>query len=156
MKKMICYVSAILIIMVFTGCGTAGNGIQSTTTTQKTTAPGAGIAPAPSLYKDGAYDGAADPWTNGLENATVTIKNGKIDGIVLRRLDKNGNEVDYNTFSGQPVGGKTYPNLKKFRVDMANAMVESQTFNVDTISGATVSTANWRVSVQRALDKAKK
>ncbi len=107
------------------------------------------------VYKDGTYTGEGDPWEFGREDASVTVKGGRIESIVLRRLDKDGKEVDYNTFTGETIEGKTYPNLKKYREDMANEMVSRQTYNVDAISGATVSTENWKIAVQRALDKAK-
>lgn len=136
MKRLISLLLISILILVVAGCVAANNGTAAN-------------------YKDGTYTGAGDPWTNGSEDATVTIKGGKIEGVVLRRLDGTGKEVDYNVFNGGTISGKTYPDLKKFRVDMAKAMVDKQTYNVDTISGATTSTTNWKVAVQRALDKAK-
>ncbi|MCR4434633.1 MAG: FMN-binding protein [Clostridiales bacterium] len=124
-----------------------------------TTIPGT-IAPGTTAgtvsYKDGTYTGAADPWQYGSEDATVTILDGKIKSISLRRLDTSGKEVNYDEYAGQTKDGKTYPNLKKFRQDMADRMVAKQTYEVDTISGATTSTTNWKLAVKRALEKAKR
>ncbi|MEG6567380.1 FMN-binding protein [Thermoanaerobacterium saccharolyticum] len=109
-------------------------------------------------YKDGTYTGAGPKWSEGSEDATVVIKNGKITSITLRRLDKSGKEINYDKWTGQkdPKTGKVYPNLKKFRVDMANEMIKKQTYNVDTIAGATETTTNWKIAVKNALEKAKK
>ncbi|MDN5317577.1 MAG: hypothetical protein PWR08_1702 [Thermoanaerobacterium sp.] len=109
-------------------------------------------------YKDGTYTGAGPKWSEGSEDATVVIKNGKITSITLRRLDKNGKEINYDKWTGKkdPQTGKVYPNLKKFRVDVANEMIKKQTYNVDTIAGATETTTNWKIAVKNALEKAKK
>ncbi|MGL4774334.1 MAG: FMN-binding protein [Clostridium sp.] len=106
-------------------------------------------------YKDGTYTAAADPWDFGSEDATVVIKDGKITEVTLRRLDKEGKEVNYDDWQGQTIDGKTYPNLKKDRIDMAQNIIKNQNTKVDTISGATTTTANWKVAVDRALEKSK-
>lgn len=105
-------------------------------------------------YKDGEYRGEGNPWEYGAEDATVVIKDGKITDITLRRLDKEGNEVNYNDWTGEEKNGKTYPNLKQYRMDLAKEMVDKQTYEVDSISGATVSSDNWKMAVKRALEKA--
>lgn len=107
------------------------------------------------MYKDGTYTAAGDPWQFGSEDATVVIKDGKISEVTLRRLDTNGKEVNYDDWQGQTVDSKTYPNLKQYRVDMAEAIIKNQGTDVEAISGATVSTNNWKVAVDRALEKAK-
>jgi len=105
--------------------------------------------------KDGTYEGTADPWDYGQESATVTIKDGKITDIDLKRLTKDGKEVNYDEWTGAEVDGKARPNLKQFKEDMASKMIEAQSYDVDTIATATVTTGNWKVAVQRALEKAK-
>ncbi len=105
-------------------------------------------------YKDGTYDAQGEIREHGSESATVVIENGKIKDIILRRLDTEGNEVDYEQWTGEEVDGKTYPNLKQYRIDLANEMVKEQTYKVDSISGATESSVNWKLAVQRALEKA--
>lgn len=113
---------------------------------------------AAAKYKDGTYTGAGPKWSHGSEDATVVIKGGKITDITLRRLDTSGKEVNYNQWTGKkdPKTGQTYPNIKKDRIDMAKSMIKKQTYNVDTIAGATESTTNWKTAVKNALDKAKK
>jgi len=107
-------------------------------------------------YKEGTYTGTGDKWQYGNEDATVVISDGKIKSINLRRLDLSGNEVNYDNYAGQEVDGKVYPNLKQYRLDLADKMIEKQTYDVDSISGATVSCENWKLAVKRALEKAKK
>ncbi|HEX2927503.1 MAG TPA: FMN-binding protein, partial [Ruminiclostridium sp.] len=107
-------------------------------------------------YKDGTYSAKGDPWSKGQEEAVVTIKNGKIADINLKRLDTKGTEVDYSLFNGQVHNGAKYPNLKDFKVTMAKNMISKQSAKVDTIAGATTTTKNWTIATQRALDKAKK
>lgn len=105
-------------------------------------------------FKDGTYDEKGDPWAQGQEEAIVIVKDGKISSVTLMRLDKSGKEVDYNMFDGKEHDGKVYPNLKEFRETMAKKIVEIQSSQVETISGATVTSGNWKVAVQKALDKA--
>lgn len=107
------------------------------------------------VYKDGTYDAKGDEWKYGNEDATVVINDGMIKSVVLRRLDKEGNEVNYNNWTGKEIDGKLYPNLKQYRLDLADRMIERQTYDVDSISGATISCENWKLAVKRALEKAK-
>lgn len=160
MKKHISIILVIILVFSLSACRTITQ-TPPGTTRGTATAPGTQPATTPGTtgvvsYKDGTYDGAGDPWQYGKENATVIINNGKISTITLRRLDTNGVEVNYNDWTGKEVNGQKRPNLKEYREDMAKKMVQAQTYNVDTISGATETTRNWKVSVQRALDKARK
>lgn len=105
-------------------------------------------------YKDGIYTEEGDKWEYGNENATVIINKGKIFGITLRRLDNIGREVNYEEWVGEKVNGYIIPDLNKYRFDLAQNMIEKQTYNVEAISGATISSENWKRAVHKALDKA--
>lgn len=105
-------------------------------------------------YEDGTYTGKGETWEYGSEDATVTIVSGNIDEIILRRLDNGGKEVDYDNWTGEEIDGKTYPNLKEYRKTLADKMIEEQTYDVDSIAGATVSSDNWKLAVKRALEEA--
>ncbi|WP_105615221.1 FMN-binding protein [Vallitalea okinawensis] len=105
-------------------------------------------------YTDGSYTSMGDPWDYGSEDATVEIKDGKMTNITLRRFDLEGNEVDYDMWTGEEKDGKVYPNLKQYREDLANEMIAKQTYEVDSIAGATVSSENWKLAVKRALEEA--
>ncbi|RCX08892.1 uncharacterized protein with FMN-binding domain [Anaerobacterium chartisolvens] len=156
MKKITVVTAIVILVFTLGGCSPQNNENQQTTTQegngQQTTTQ---EPPAQGAYKDGTYEGAADPWQYGAENATVEVADGKIKSIILRRLDTDGKEVDYENWKGQEIEGKLYPNLKQYRIDMADAMVQKQSYDVDIISGATTSCNNWKISVQKALEKAK-
>jgi uncharacterized protein with FMN-binding domain len=106
------------------------------------------------IYKNGIYTEEGDKWKYGNENATVIISNGKVTGITLRKLDKIGKEVNYEKWIGKKINGSIKPNLNKYRIDIAQKMLEKQAYDVDSISGATISSENWKRAVQRALIKA--
>jgi len=103
------------------------------------------------VYEDGTYNAEGDPWEYGIESATVVIKDGKIESIELKRLDTEGNEINYEEL--QANGG---PELLQSKENMANKMNEKQSSMVDNISGATVSADNWKLAVKRALEQASK
>ena len=104
-------------------------------------------------YKDGVYDEKQNSSTkHGYEEAIVTINGGRIDTIELKRLDENQVEVNYDDWDGTKNG---MPNLKKYRVDMAKAMISKQSADVDSISGATASSEGWKAATTAALAKAK-
>jgi len=113
------------------------------------------VIPSSTKYQDGTYTEKGDAWEHGNEEAMVVISDGKIKEVTLRRLDKEGKEVDYEQWTGKEINGKVYPDLKKAREDMANAIVDKQTYDVDSISGATVSSENWKLATKRALEEAK-
>jgi uncharacterized protein with FMN-binding domain len=110
----------------------------------------AGCSTKAASYKDGTYDIMHKSTKPGYEEAVVTIQNGKMQTIDLKRLDDNKVEVDYNQWDGTG----EYPNLKKDRVDLANAMLSKQSPDVDTISGATQSCNGWIAAVKDALKQA--
>ncbi len=180
MKRFSVILLILALMLSFAACAKPGTPGNTTTTPSvtvpSTTLPSPGLA-SPSMatpsmataspstaltspsasatYKDGTYTAKADAWDYGQEDATVTVKNGKISDVKLRRLNKDGTEVDYKLFDGKTHDGKVYPNLKEFKDTMAKRMVDQQKANVDIIAGATVSTKNWTVAATRALDKAK-
>ncbi|MBS4535794.1 FMN-binding protein [Clostridium sp. D2Q-14] len=105
-------------------------------------------------YKDGTYTGRTEPWEYGREEAIVKIVSGKIDEIMLRKLDNDSKEIDYDNWTGKEVDGQTFPNLMDYRKTMEEEMIEKQTYDIDSISGATITTENWIESVKLALEEA--
>jgi len=102
-------------------------------------------------YKDGTYTGEGEHREHGYEAAEVTIEGGKITKIVLKRMTADGEEVNYDEWTGE--GDR--PNLKQFREDMAEEMIEKQTYDVDVIATATQTSEGWKQAVKNALDQAK-
>lgn len=84
----------------------------------------------------------------------MTIRNGKITGITLRKLDRIGKEVNYDQWIGKNINGDIRPNLKEYRIYLVNKMSEKQTYDVEAVTGATISSENWKRAVHKALDKA--
>jgi uncharacterized protein with FMN-binding domain len=148
-----------LMITTLLGCSTTtkpkvSQGTAQSTTTGAVTNKGTHTTTA--KYKDGSYTAFSDKWAKGQESAVVKIRGGKMIYVTLKRLDTKGKEINYKIWTGKKqANGVTYPNLNKFRVDMAKKMLANQTYMVDTIAGATVTTGGWKLAVQRALDKAK-
>ena len=106
-----------------------------------------------SQLKDGTYTGEGEKREFGYEAAEVTIENGQISNIVLKRMEPDGTEVDYDEWTGEGDDGK--PNLKQFKEDLAEEMVAKQSYEVDAISTATDTSEGWKEAVKEALDKAK-
>lgn len=159
MKKFSVFILAVAMIFVFTGCGTksntqnnnaSSNNSNNTTSGNTNTAPKSNTG-KPVTYKDGVYDIKHKSTKPGYEEAVVTIKGGKIQNIELRRLDQNEKEVDYNQWNGTNDG---YPNLKQYRLDLAKAMIDKQSTDVNVITGATQSSNGWKAAVAAALAKA--
>jgi|GEM_PF-963321 len=140
-----------------TGTGTdqgTGTGTGQGTGTGTGTDQGTGTGTGTPTFKDGTYEAFGDKWQYGNENATVVISGGKITEVTLRRLTTEDKEVNYTEWTGAEVGGQKRPNLKQFREDMAKEIIAKQSTDVSEIAGATVSVKNWKIAVQRALEKA--
>lgn len=101
-------------------------------------------------YKDGTYYGESEHREHGYEAAEVTIEDGKIANIVLKRMTADGEEVNYDEWTGDD-----RPNLKQIREDLAKAMIEKQSYDVDAIATATQSCEGWKDAVKEALDQAR-
>ncbi|MGI6777551.1 MAG: FMN-binding protein [Acetivibrionales bacterium] len=107
-------------------------------------------------YADGVYEGEGNVWQYGKEVATVVIIDGRITCISLRKLDADGKEVNYDEWTGQEVNGNIRPNLKEYRMVLADRMIKAQTYDVPAIEGAGVSSESWKLAVKRALQKAER
>lgn len=103
------------------------------------------------MYKDGVYTGEGEKREYGYELAEVTIEDGEIADIVLKRMTADDEEVDYDEWTGED----DKPNLKQFKDDMAEDMLSEQSYDVDVIATATETSEGWKDAVKEALDKAK-
>lgn len=144
MKKML--VLIFILIFIFISCSL----VNKNQGQNKKQSEGHGVQ---NRYKEGTYTEEGDKWQYGNENATVKISSGRITGITLRRLDANGKEIRYEEWDGKKVNGITKPNINKYRIDLARRMLEKQSYDVEIVSGATISSNNWKKAVQRALEK---
>jgi major membrane immunogen (membrane-anchored lipoprotein) len=103
-------------------------------------------------YIDGVYGSMYKNQQTGYEEAIITIQNGKIQNVELKKLDDNKKEVNYDEWDGTKSG---YPNLKQYRIDLAKAMINKQSPEVDVIAGATWSSNGWKAAAANALKNAK-
>lgn len=108
-------------------------------------------SPEDVTYKDGTYYGESEHREHGYEAAEVTIEDGKIANIVLKRMTADGEEVNYDEWTGED----NRPNLKQIREDLAQDMVDKQTYEVDAIATATQSCEGWKDAVKSALEDAR-
>jgi len=134
-KKLLAILVILTLLVTLTACGSKEDGTPDGDVT----------------YKDGTYIGEGERREFGYEIAEVTIEGGKITDIVLRRMTPEGEEVDYEEWTGE--GDR--PNLKQFREDMAKEMIEKQTYDVDAIATATETSEGWKEAVKNALEQAK-
>ncbi|MDF2520396.1 MAG: hypothetical protein K0R84_1024 [Clostridia bacterium] len=159
MKKAIAVILILALVFSFSACTNTNQTPEPTTpvptpsnTGAETPAPGT-TTPATN-WRDGTFEGKGDKWEYGDEDAVVVISGGKISNITLRRYTTEGQEVNYEEWTGAEVEGQKRPNLKQFREDLAQAIIEKQSTTVDDIAGATVSSKNWKLAVERALEQA--
>lgn len=103
-----------------------------------------------SPYADGVYVTYGNAYSKGTEGAKVTIKDGKVAAIELLRTSPKLIDRDArNNYSGL---WNAYETMK------ANLLgkTKEQAANVDIISGATRSSNGWKLSVDRAFQRALK
>jgi uncharacterized protein with FMN-binding domain len=155
MKKTKLLIPSLIFIILLSGCGNKSTSPTKSTTPNKTIINNTNKSSKSNTgtaikYKDGIYDIKHKSTKPGYEEAVVTIKDSKIQNIVLKRLDDNKKEVNYNDWDGT----NDKPNLKKYRLDMAKAMLMKHSPDVDVITGATQSSNGWKAAVSSALAKA--
>lgn len=90
---------------------------------------------ATSGYKDGIYEGEAEGF-GGPISVSVTVEDGKV--------------TELNILSAEKEDG-AYLSMAK---DIIPTIIEQQTWDVDTISGATFSSTGIKNATQQALEKA--
>jgi major membrane immunogen (membrane-anchored lipoprotein) len=118
-------------------------------------AQGAGYGTAAgAMFRDGTFEGEGNH--NG--RATVTVRNGRITNIVLRRIAANGTLVDDdNLNAGQNRTGGATANIGQSKSDIVNAMLRAQSPEVVTsTTGDTQLVDDWKLAVRRALDRARR
>lgn len=108
------------------------------------------------LYEDGTYRVEADAFDkNGWKPfVEVTIKDGNISAVTFDAQDKSGSlktaNAEYKTNMEAAVG--TYP--EKYSSELETQLIDKQVISqVDAISGATTSSAEFSALVEYALDE---
>ena len=109
-----------------------------------------------SAYKDGIYIGEGNMYSDGYDDVTVNVERGKIVDIVIRHLDTNGKEINYEEWTGENINGKTNPNIQKYRTDTIKEVLAKQSADITIINDINDISSNWKVAIADALEKAKK
>ncbi|MGG6310991.1 FMN-binding protein [Paenibacillus macerans] len=118
------------------------------TTPAKTTAPV--VKPVESPYADGVYVTYGNAYSKGTEGAKVTIKDGKVAALELLRTSPKLIDRDVrNNYSGL---WQAYETMEKNLL----GKTQEQAAKVDVVSGATRSSEGWKLSVDRAFQRALK
>lgn len=116
---------------------------------------------AATKYFNGTFMGVSDHGRSGWGLAWVTIENDRIVKVELNETTpqlKDGKPV-YDEANRQifVLKSSDYPYLPyhEAKEEIARRIVEKQTLQVDTYTGATASSRQWIQAVQRALESAK-
>ena len=121
----------------------------------KTLNPQPTPTPSKTPYKDGTFIGKSPITKDGQEEATVTIKDGKISVITLKVLDTSGKEINYSMYTGQNINNKYYPNINSYRMSFAKSIIENQNTNIPEIKEIPEISQNWKIAVENALTLSK-
>ncbi len=159
MKKLLALALSVLLILSLSACSSKAPAEADKTpaTTNETTTKTEPTTTDAGQYKDGVYNLDGEKGQFGYNSVEVTVEGGKVSKVVLKRMNPDGTEVNYDEWTGvKGADGSTKPNLKQFREDISSKIVEKQsTDGIDTISGATDSTKAWLELTKKAMDSAK-
>lgn len=110
-------------------------------------------------YKDGKYDYTSEPDNHGWKKAIeITVKDGKIDSAIYDEINKDTNmkkseDTDYIEKWQMQVPDA---DPKAFYDRLGKSLVEKQDVEkVDTITGATQATNDFKTAASKALGNAK-
>ena len=121
------------------GSGTAA-GTAPTGAASSSTSAASGSGSAASAAKDGTYTGDAETTRFGTTQVSVTVAGGRITEVATLQL----NQADPRSVQ---ISESATPTLR-------TEVLAQQTAAVDTVSGATWTSAAYEASLQSALDRA--
>ncbi|MHB8510698.1 MAG: FMN-binding protein [Actinomycetota bacterium] len=91
-------------------------------------------------YKNGSYDGATSDTQYGPVQVRVIVSGGKITDVQALQMPSSHQR-------SQEISAEAGPKLRQ-------EVLQAQSANIDTVSGATYTSEGYRQSVQSALDQA--
>jgi len=100
----------------------------------------------PNKLPDGTFRGVSDADRHGYAWAEVTLQKGKITSVVLGEYDGLGREKDFTTYPYRPAA--------EAHALLSEALAKLPLEDVETVSGATLSSAKYRQAVHRAMLRA--
>ncbi len=117
---------------------TGSSSAQASATSAPTNAPG---VPASTAYKNGTFDGQPVDAYYGIVQVAVTIQNGSIQNVTFLQYPSDRR-------TSQEINSQAMPWLTQ-------EAVQAQSANVDIISGATLTSEGFQMSLQSALQAAR-
>lgn len=130
MKKILAVILAMVMMLAIVGCTKADE--QTNTDPAKT-------------YNDGTYVAYGNGNARGYGMVEVTIEN---DAIVDVKL------FEFNGLNEEKGEEYSYPQFHEAKAEMPGKFVEANGSDVEMVTGATSSSTNWILAVDRALEKA--
>lgn len=100
------------------------------------------------MYFDGVFQAKSKADEHGYAIAVVTIKDDKITNVELKYIDAEGKQRNFETYEYEPA-------VKAYR-ELPNKFTLANTYDVDTVTGATISSAKYIEAVKNALEIAKR
>ncbi|NLZ54991.1 MAG: FMN-binding protein [Thermoanaerobacteraceae bacterium] len=95
-------------------------------------------------YFDGVFQAKSKTDEHGYAIAMVTIKGDKITNVELKYIDAEGRKRDFETYDYAP-------SVKAYR-ELPKKFVMGNTYDVDTVTGATISSIKYIQAVKNALE----
>lgn len=141
-----------------TSTGNAGTAIGSNMGGTASGTPGETTSGTKDIVNGGTTGGAKGGATSG---AITGTGGGRANGTASGNLvtgGTTGGATDGTTINGTTAGGNTVNNYERVRRDLASSIVQNQTTNVTIgdVGNEKNATDNWKLAVNRALDRAKK
>ncbi|UZQ51201.1 FMN-binding protein [Clostridium kluyveri] len=136
-RPLIAGAAAVSVMTGFYYVGNLGVSAAGLNNTQTETQSTQSTATADTLYKDGTYEGSGTGFREGITTVSVIVKNGKITDITT--LSYQDDKKFYDRASGTVIG----------------EIIDSQSTNVDAVSGATYSSNGIMEAVENALSNAR-
>ncbi|WP_212747020.1 FMN-binding protein [Sinomonas gamaensis] len=120
--------------------GTASSGSGSSSTSGSGTTGGGSRAASSSALKDGSYTGAIESTRFGNVQVQLVVSGGKITDVKALQLTDAERRSQMISATAAPI--------------LRSEVLQAQSGNVDTVSGATVTSDAYLSSLQAALDAA--
>jgi uncharacterized protein with FMN-binding domain len=120
--------------------GTGSNGSDPSSTSGSGTTGGGSRAASSSALKDGSYTGAVESTRFGNVQVQLVVSGGKITDVKALQLTDAERRSQMISATAAPI--------------LRSEVLQAQSGNVDTVSGATVTSDAYLSSLQAALDAA--
>jgi major membrane immunogen (membrane-anchored lipoprotein) len=159
MKKVLALALTAMLVLALSACGsTKTTEDTTTTTTQAATTQETTTAAATTTYKDGTYKAEYDNFDSHGWKSTVslTISGDKITDVVFDYVNKDGGLKSKDAAYEDQMKKVNKIGPAEYTVQLADALKSSQDITkVDSLTGATTSSNNFKTLATAALEKAK-